>query len=94
MEYAVLKKYTLSVAEECWNRCSEHRCVKFIRCLPAQVSLPAYWLANLTWDLAIYCVPLGLSLLFVQVFSISARPPPARTPPVCTPPTAWLSNKQ
>ena len=60
-----------------------------MRCLPAQVSLPAYWLANLTWDLAIYCVPLGLSLLFVQVFSISARPPPARTPP-----TAWLSNKQ
>ena len=35
-------------------------------------SIPAYWLANYTWDLATFCLPCGLSLLAVKLFNIGA----------------------
>lgn len=36
------------------------------------VSLIAYWTANLLWDLCVYAAPLGLSMLFIDVFGINA----------------------
>ena len=35
-------------------------------------SIPAFWLANYTWDVCVYALPCGLSLLAVHVFNIGA----------------------
>ena len=35
-------------------------------------SVPAFWLANYTWDLCTYLVPCGLSLLAIHLFQIGA----------------------
>ena len=33
-------------------------------------SVPAFWLANYTWDLFTYAIPCGLSILAIDLFKI------------------------